>query len=125
MNNTLLNIVIVGKDADKIMNSAYVKTLIEAGDNITLGDATADIVIGTTAVRTYHNTTQFLKGIVKKIRQEKETGSMAIEPIAKVKKKVTSKKKVKTDMDDTNFIQLNPMEEQPELLDVEKQNFRI
>lgn len=115
MSNTPLNILIVGKDAAKIMDSVYVKSLIDEGDTVVLGDELADIVIGTTAVRTYHNTTQFLKGIVKKIREEKATGSMAVEPISKPKKKKESPKKKKVEsvaIEAANAIEINDKDEE-------------
>ena len=87
-----LKIMIVGKDAEKIFKSAYVKALLEEGDIVTVGDTDADLVIGTSAVRTYENTTQYLKTIIKKVRAEKTPAKVEGE---KPKKKKATAKKIK------------------------------
>lgn len=83
-----LKIMIVGRGAEKIFNSAFVKELINDGHVITVDNTESDLVIGTTAVRTYENTVHYLKTIVKKIIQDKNSWA---EP--KAPKKTPSKKK--------------------------------
>ena len=86
-----LKIMIVGKDAEKLFKSGYVKELIEDGHVVTVDNTEADLVIGTTAVRTYENTIHYLKTIVKKIIADK-TQPKSAEPKA-TKKKADKKKK--------------------------------
>lgn len=93
---TNLSILIVGPDAEIIAHQPTVKELEALGDTITVSTFQADIVIGTNCIRTYPSTTNFLKTLLKKIRNEKK--SLQAPDVVKVpkKKKATKKKVVET-----------------------------
>ena len=88
---TNLSILIVGPDAADIAAAENIKELEALGDTITISTIPADIVIGTNCIRTYPSTTNFLKALLKKIRNEKK--SLQAPYVVKTPKKKVSKKK--------------------------------